>query len=187
MALADIFDKIATILQTQNFGDLNGTPRTYPTLTSFNRAQDVFLDGVPPRVNWVPTSGTFVAPVGQGGDGINTPRPIYTNRNVVVVDLWAADLDSTNNERSPGANQTAAENLLNDFCVSMQLQCTGSWWPKSVEWLNVDGEMLIFGVVARMTIEINTPIVNPTAKVVSVTAIPATVGLPNNSVLVNIT
>lgn len=186
MGLNQIFNQIAHDLQTQQWGDLNGTPRTYPTLTSLNGPSTLLFDGAPPRLVWVPTKGLFRAPQGQGGDGITTPRPIRTLDNTVVVDLWNADLDASNNERFPGANFAAAENLLNDFCAAFQSKIAGSWEPVDLEWLNVDGETLMFGVVARLTITISTPITRPTARVATVTEIPTTMQFPNSSLVLDI-
>lgn len=186
MDLTAIFNRIATDLQTRQYGDLNGTPRTYPTLTSLVGPSTLLFDGVPPRIVWIPTTGKFRAPQGQGGDGITEPRPFRTADCTVVVDIWNADLDSTNNERFPNANFAATENLLNDFCAAFQSEIAGSWDPISLEWLNVDGETLRFGFVARLTINIAAPLTRPTALVATVNEIPTTMRFPNNSIVLDI-
>ena len=146
---------------------------------------------VPPRNVGVPTTEGYGPAVGQGGDGVNNPRPVATRRSNFEIHIWAAASPQTGGITQNAADLDACESLLNAFMWAVYSRTHGSpaleftgqgrWMPR-----NVDGSVLTIGVGYVLPMTVNIPVVRPTATLAPVNEIPATLRIPTSSVTVDI-
>ncbi len=158
---------------------------------SFLNATHLHEASVPPRVVWVPLQETFYAAIGQGGSGVNNPRPVATRVSEFAIHLWAAAQPQTGQADQNAADLDACERLLNAFMWAVYSVVHGApalpfigtgRWARS----NVDGQLLTLGIAYILPVTIQIPVTRPKELNATITEIPATIAMPNNSVLVDI-
>lgn len=158
---------------------------------SFLNATNLYAGAAPPRVVWVPLQETAGPPIGQGSDGVSNPRTVATRQSEFALHLWAASDIQTGQSDQQALDLDACELLLNALMWAIYSVSHGSpslafsgtgRWAKS----NVDGQNLTLGVAYILPVTIWIPVTRPLETTATVTEIPATIALPNSSVLVDI-
>lgn len=180
----------ARLAQWTNNGDPLQTPYAAAATWSHLNATHLNEAAVPPRIVWVPLSESFGAPQGQGGDGVSSPRPVATRISAMEMHLWAAADPQTGSVAQNDADQDACELLLNAFMWAVHSVTHGSYqWGSQGRWsrANVEGQILTLGVAYILPVMFYIPVVRPLPTLATIIEIPATVALPNSSVLVDIT
>ncbi len=180
----------ARLAQWTNNADPAQLPYAAAASWSFLNATNLTVAAVPPRIVWVPLSESYGPAVGQGANGVSNPRPVATRQSAFEMHLWAADATQTGQANQDALDLDACESLLNAFMWALYSVAHGSMdflgtgrWSRG----NVDGQILSLGVAYVLPVTFKIPVTRPLERVASVTQIPATVALPNNSVVVDIT
>ncbi len=146
---------------------------------------------VPPRIVWVPITEGFGPAMGQGGDGVKNPRPVATRQSFFEIHVWAAAEPQTGAVDQNAADLDACELLLNAFMWATYSKIHGApalpfigtgRWSRG----NVDGSILSLGVAYILPMTVYIPVTRPPDTTVTVTEIPATVSLGNDSVVIDI-
>lgn len=113
-----------------------------PAVTTAVGAREASAHGAPPRVEWVPGSGAFRGPQGQGGN----PRALKARWTRWAVRCWGADF-------------AAAEALSGAVIRAMHLTCTiGGFELDGEEW--AEPGMVTAGDAVTITVLLGTPILD---------------------------
>lgn len=180
----------ARLAQWTNNGDPLQVPYAAAATWSHLNATHLNEAAVPPRIVWVPMQESYGPPVGQGGDGVNSPRPVATRQSAMEMHLWAAAVPQTGSVTQNDADLDACEQLLNAFMWAVYSVAHGAFqWGGQGRWSrgNVDGQLLTLGIGYILPVTFWIPVVRPLPTLATIIEIPATVALPNSSVLVDIT
>lgn len=113
-----------------------------PTVTMAVGAREASAHGAPPRVEWVPTTGAFRGPQGQGG----RPRALRARWTRWAVKCW-------------GETFAAAEALSAAVVRALHLTCTiGGFELDGEEW--AEPGMVTAGDAVTITVLLGTPILD---------------------------
>ncbi len=77
--------------------------------------------GAPPRIVWVPQTGTVSRSKTAGGDFIRNPGALWSRALVIEAHIWAAGI-------------TAAEELANHLVATLHAVCVGSYSVRAESW-----------------------------------------------------
>jgi len=101
---------------------------------------DLFKEEAPPRIVYVPGTEKIGPPQARGGDGVKSPRALFSREVQVAVHLWGADVSAT-------------EELLVMMTRAFQAEMFGSYAMRSGVWnpegstSNKAGELLVVQMI----------------------------------------
>lgn len=117
----------------------------------------------PPRIAYVPRSERIGAPTGVGaqGDGVTSPRALFTRHVGIEVHIWERDIP-------------AAEALLDQLVRAMQIALWGAYDLSAGDWTTASESVNKKGVVYVLTMTWRIPITRAPDTYAVVATIPIT-------------
>lgn len=124
-----------------------------------------------PRVVWVPANEDYGGPQGYGGDGRNSPPPLWVRSATVEVHVWGKDLDAT-------------EVLRDQLIQSIHRCCFGSYTIQGGQWINDAGASDVSGIAYVLTVSFAIPVTRTaeTTATIGSSALTAEMDFPNGRV-----
>jgi hypothetical protein len=151
MALADIISAVNT--------DLNTGRPVQVTVAVGERFLQEYAS--PPRVVWIPSSDSFVAPMKMG----RSPRALWDRKPGVAVHVWAAGAVQANAALQSVADLAATEGLVNDLVASIHRvvkAAHGFYELSGAEWITA-GQVEARGLACVLSLSFLVPVVEATS------------------------
>ena len=114
-----------------------------------------------PIIVLVPGAEQIGGPQGQGGDGVNNPRSLFTRQIWLAAHIWDCDVP-------------AVELLINAFVQAMQTTMWGSFKLSSGQWRTASDMVTKWGVVYTLNLTWLVPITRAPDTYAVVTTMPIT-------------
>ena len=123
-----------------------------------------------PRVVFLPANEDYGGPQGYGGDGLNSPPPLWVRSATVEIHVWGKDFDAT-------------ETLRDQVIQSIHRVAFGSYVIQGGQWVSDAGASDISGVAYVLTVSFMCPVTRPdeTTATISSMATTTTMQFPSGS------
>lgn len=109
-------------------------------------------EGAPPRVVFIPLREIWRGPHGQGGDGVQNPRPLATRHVSMAVHVWAADNSAEGNDHI-----SVVESLLSHLMAAIQDVANGIAVASGGNWEISQDAVTRLGAVYVLDLEVQIP------------------------------